>query len=120
MFRCGVLYLKVKRKCSSGIWNAFAQSWLSLFSSVSEPRSLGVCIGIWLAPWHHSCLYPFGGFLREVGQWLTLREGNLHVHHGACDHLPQSSGPWDLHDRARRQFKSGATDNGRLSGTTRL
>src|SRR6516162_2561985 len=130
MFRCGVLYLKVKRKCSSGTWNAFAQSWLSLFSSVSEPRSLGVCIGIRLAclttyrgqfrPWHRSCLYPLGGFLREVSQWLTLREGNLHVHHGAGDHLPQSSGPWDLHDRARRQFKSGATDNGRLSGTTRL
>src|SRR6516225_9514720 len=51
-----------------------------------------------LRPWHHSCLYPCGGFLREVSQWLTLREGNLHVHHGACDHLPQCSGPWDLHD----------------------
>src|SRR6516225_4050932 len=65
-------------------------------------------------------LVSLWGFLREVSRRLTLREGNLHVHHGACDHLPQSSGPWDLHDRVRRQFKSGATDNGRLSGTTRL
>jgi hypothetical protein len=33
MFRCGVLYLKVKRKCFSVTWNAFTQSWPSLFRS---------------------------------------------------------------------------------------
>src|SRR5262249_36064259 len=38
MFRCGVLYLKVKRKCSSGIWNAFAQSGLSLVRSNQAAR----------------------------------------------------------------------------------
>jgi hypothetical protein len=36
MLGCSVFNFKVKRKCFSGTWNAFAPSWLSLVRSLSN------------------------------------------------------------------------------------
>lgn len=58
------------------------------------------------------------GLPREGG--VLGNRGNLNVHHGACDRLPQPGGSWDLSAGARRQFESGGNDHGRMPWITRF